>query len=72
MRERLADGVVPRHVALVLAAWGLHRGSADARAILDPRLFGEELAASAPMRDAVADWLARLDADGVRGALRGT
>jgi fructuronate reductase len=69
-QERLADGVVPRHVALVLAAWGLHRGTADAREIIDPTLFGEGLASSEGLHDAVAEWLARFDADGIRGALR--
>ena len=40
-----------------------------AAAVLDAGLFGPELAASRPLRDLVADWLARLDADGA-AALR--
>ena len=43
--------------------------AARAAAVLDPALFGEELAASAPLRELVADWLRRLDADGAPAAL---
>ena len=32
--------------------------------------LGSELAAPGPLRDLVADWLARIDADGIAGALR--
>ena len=33
-------------------------------------VLGEEVAASEPMSDLVVDWLARLDADGITGALK--
>ena len=33
-------------------------------------ILGDEVAGSEPMNDLVADWLARLDADGVTGVLK--
>ena len=41
---------------------------AEAAAVL--AAMGSELAAPGPLRDLVADWLARIDADGIAGALR--
>ena len=34
------------------------------------QLLGEEVAGSEPMTDLVADWLGRIDADGIAGALK--
>jgi fructuronate reductase len=42
--------------------------SEEAAAVL--AVLGEEVADSEPMRDLVEDWLARLDADGIAGALK--
>ena len=33
-------------------------------------VLGDEVASSEPMLDLVVDWLARLDADGIAGALK--
>jgi mannitol-1-phosphate/altronate dehydrogenase len=40
----------------------------EAAAVL--AVLGEEVAAAEPMIDLVVDWLARLDADGITGALK--
>jgi len=40
----------------------------EAAAVLS--ILGDEVAASEPMSDLVVDWLARLDADGITGALK--
>ena len=40
----------------------------EAAAVL--AVLGDEVAASEPMSDLVVDWLARLDTDGIAGALK--
>jgi fructuronate reductase len=45
-----------------------HSHADEAAAVL--AVLGEEVAASGPMNDLVVDWLRRIDADGVAGALR--
>jgi len=57
-------GAEPVQEALARAAD--HRG--EAAAVL--AILGDEVAGSEPMNDLVADWLARLDADGVTGVLK--
>ena len=66
------DGGLPvrdpgaKPVQEALARAGGH--AEEAAAVL--AVLGEEVAASAPMLDLVADWLARLDADGIAGVLK--
>jgi hypothetical protein len=53
-------------VQRALAAAHGHRE--EAAAVLT--VLGEEVAGSEPMTDLVADWLGRIDADGIAGALK--
>jgi fructuronate reductase len=69
---READGGLPVNdpgaepVREALARARDHKG--EAAAVL--AILGDEVAASEPMNDLVGDWLARLDADGISGALK--
>jgi hypothetical protein len=46
---------------------GAHGHRDEAAAVLS--VLGEEVAGSEPMADLVVDWLGRIDADGIAGAL---